>query len=145
MDYSFWKRSATVYTQHKNDPAPAFAEIQPASCCPCTRRNSHDSPLGSDEQLKPRRIWGRQRDSSLVTGNSNSLPSCTKHHGNVVLATRHGQEFIPCCTQEVPFEVLLLLPLLRSKTSYCFPLPKPYTAHWIPINNQIPINNLIPY
>lgn len=97
----------------------------------------HNSPLGSDEQPEPRRIQGRQRDSSLGTGNSNTLPSYMSHHVNIVLATRRGQEFGPCCTQEVPFEVLLLFPLLHGSNSYCFPLPKPYTAHWIPIDNRI--------
>ena len=87
----------------------------------------HNSPLGSDEQLEPRRIQRRQRDSLLGTGNGNTLPSCTRHHRNTVLATRHRQEFGPCCTQEVLYQVLLLLPL-HGSDSYCCP-PKPYTAH----------------
>lgn len=72
----------------------------------------HNSPFRSDEQLEPR-TEGRQRDSSLGTGNGNTLPSCMRHHRNIVLS----------------FEVLLLLPLLHGSDSYCLPPPKPYTAH----------------
>lgn len=85
----------------------------------------HSSPLGSGEQLEPRRIQGKHHDSLLGAGNGNTLPSRTRHHGNIVLATRHGQEFGPCCTQEVPYEVLLLLPFSVAVTVTAFLLQSP--------------------
>lgn len=76
----------------------------------------HNSPLGSDQQLEPRRIQGKQHNSLLGTGNGNTLPSCRRHHRNI-LASRCGQALGPRCTQEVPHKVLLPLPILHGSDS----------------------------